>query len=592
MVADETRPSGPRTSPRPDAESRPGTGPRPGTEPRSGASARPRSSRRSGTTRRPRTSRGSSRPRIRRSPRRWTVRTRVLSTLLVFIAGGLAVTGVLTFAAQFRALDQRVEAELWQEHSELSLIANSTDADGRTIHTTVDSVLVNATDSAAPSDHESVIALIDGEPRYQPRQQDFALLPEPPEDASHAEAAAVTAESEMVLARILDAQVPDRTVIVPMEAHGRDLRVLIASVSVAGDEQQGVFVVANDIGAQRRELWQSVALFSGMSVLVLLLAGWVGYVVTGRLLRPLVDLRGATEQVTVTDLEHRVQVPDGGDDISALAQNFNRMLERIQEGFAEQRRFMSDVGHELRTPLTIVRGTLETTDVQDPDDVAESHEIAMEELDRMGRVVGDLSELAASSRPDYVTLRPVDLASFARSAFARIEHIGEREWILERTADVVAEADEQRLTQAVVQLAANAVRYSDDGSRIWFGVDQVLGPEGPEIHVSVRDEGVGIAEEDQQRVFERFTRAEGARGAGSGLGLPIVQAIAEGHAGAVRLLSRLGRGSTFTIVFPQFSAEAPRAVGEGAEPGSGHTGTRAMHRPDDEMDEPPRREQG
>ncbi|WP_010550833.1 ATP-binding protein [Brachybacterium paraconglomeratum] len=592
MVADETRPSGPRTSPRPDAESRPGTGPRPGTEPRSGASARPRSSRRSGTTRRPRTSRGSSRPRIRRSPRRWTVRTRVLSTLLAFIAGGLAVTGVLTFAAQFRALDQRVEAELWQEHSELSLIANSTDAEGETIHTTVDSVLVNATDSAAPSDHESVIALIDGEPRYQPRQQDFALLPEPPEDASHAEAAAVTAESEMVLAEILDAQVPDRTVIVPMEAHGRDLRVLIASVSVAGDEQQGVFVVANDIGAQRRELWQSVALFSGMSVLVLLLAGWVGYVVTGRLLRPLVDLRGATEQVTVTDLEHRVQVPDGGDDISALAQNFNRMLERIQEGFAEQRRFMSDVGHELRTPLTIVRGTLETTDVQDPDDVAESHEIAMEELDRMGRVVGDLSELAASSRPDYVTLRPVDLASFVRSAFARIEHIGEREWILERTADVVAEADEQRLTQAVVQLAANAVRYSDDGTRIWFGVDQVLGPEGPEIHVSVRDEGVGIAEEDQQRVFERFTRAEGARGAGSGLGLPIVQAIAEGHAGAVRLLSRLGRGSTFTIVFPQFSAEAPRAVGEGAEPGSGHTGTRATHRSDDETDEPPRREQG
>ncbi|WP_231880773.1 MULTISPECIES: cell wall metabolism sensor histidine kinase WalK [Brachybacterium] len=538
------------------------------------------------------TSRRPSRTRTPRGPSRWTVRTRVLSTLLVFIAGGLAVTGVLTFAAQFRALDQRIDAELWQEHSELSLIANSTDAEGETIHTTVDSVLLNATDSAAPSDHESVIALIDGEPRYQPRQQDFALLPEPPEDASHAEAAAVTAESEMVLAEILDAQVPDRTVIVPMEAHGRDLRVLIASVSVAGDEQQGVFVVANDIGAQRRELWQSVALFSGMSVLVLLLAGWVGYVVTGRLLRPLGELRGATEQVTVTDLEHRVQVPDGGDDISALAQNFNRMLERIQEGFAEQRRFMSDVGHELRTPLTIVRGTLETTDVQDPDDVVESHQIAMEELDRMGRVVGDLSELAASSRPDYVKPRPVDLASFTRSAFARIEHIGEREWILERTADVVAEVDEQRLTQAVVQLAANAVRYSDEGTRIWFGVDQVLGPEGPEIHVSVRDEGVGIAEEDQQRVFERFTRAEGARGAGSGLGLPIVQAIAEGHAGAVRLFSRLGRGSTFTIVFPQFSPEAARTVGEGAEPGSGHTGTRATHRPDDETDEPPRREQG
>ena len=526
-----------------------------------------------------------------RGPSRWTVRTRVLSTLLAFVAGGLAVTGVLTFAAQFRALDQRVDAELWQEHSELALIASSTEADGSSTYTTVDGLLLHATDSAAPSDHESVIAMVDGQARYQPRQQEFSLVPRVTDDMSATEAAALKEQAELVRTQLLDAQVPGRTVIVPMEIDDRDLRVLIASVTVSGDDAQGVFVVASDIGAQRRELWQSVAVFSGLSVLTLLLGGWGGYVVTGRLLRPLEDLRRATEQVTVTDLEHRVPAT-GGDDISALAQNFNRMLERIQEGFAEQRRFMSDVGHELRTPLTIVRGTLETTDVQDPDDVAESHQIAMEELDRMGRVVGDLSELAASSRPDYVTLRPVDLASFARSAFARIEHIGEREWILERTADVVAEVDEQRLTQAVVQLAANAVRYSDDGSRIWFGVDQVLGPEGPEIHVSVRDEGVGIAEEDQQRVFERFTRAEGARGAGSGLGLPIVQAIAEGHAGAVRLLSRLGRGSTFTIVFPQFSAEAPRAVGEGAEPGSGHTGTRAMHRPDDEMDEPPRREQG
>jgi signal transduction histidine kinase len=520
------------------------------------------------------------------------VRTRVLSTLLAFIAGGLAVTGVLTFAAQFRALDQRIDNELWQEHSELSLIANATDDEGETAHTTVESVLLSATDSAAPSDHESVIALIDGEKRYQPRQQDFALLPEPSEDLTPAEAAVVEAESEQVLAQILDAQVPDRTVIVPMEAPGRDLRVLIASVSVAGDEAEGVFVVANDIGAQRRDLWQSVAVFSGLSVVALLLAGWVGYVVTGRLLRPLEDLRGATEQVTVTDLEHRVPVPGGGDDISALAQNFNRMLERIQEGFAEQRRFMSDVGHELRTPLTIVRGTLETTDVEDPADVAEAHEIAMEELDRMGRVVGDLSELAASSRPDYVRPRPVDLAAFTRSAFARIEHIGEREWILDRSADVVAEADEQRLTQAVVQLAANAVRYSDEGSRIWFGVDQVLGPDGPEIHVSVRDEGVGIAEEDQRRIFERFARAEGARGSGSGLGLPIVLAIAEGHDGAVRLLSAPGRGSTFTIVFPQFSAQAPGASEEAEELASGHTGARGSELPDDESDAPPRREQG
>jgi two-component system OmpR family sensor kinase len=555
-----------------------------------------------------RTSRRTSRPRrAARGPSRWTVRTRVLSTLLAFVAGGLAVTGVLTFAAQFRALDQRVDAELWQEHSELALIASSTESDGSSTYTTVDGLLLHATDSAAPSDHESVIALVDQQARYQPRQQDFSLVPRVTDDMSATEAAAVKEQAELVRTQLLDAQVPGRTVIVPMEIDGRDLRVLIASVTVSGDDAQGVFVVASDIGAQRRELWQSVAVFAGLSVLTLLLGGWGGYVVTGRLLRPLEDLRRATEQVTVTDLEHRVPAT-GGDDISALAQNFNRMLERIQEGFAEQRRFMSDVGHELRTPLTIVRGTLETTDVEDPADVTEAHEIAVEELERMGRVVGDLSELAASSRPDYVRPRPVELDALTRSAFARLEHIAERDWILARSEDVVADVDEQRLTQAVVQLAANAVRFSDEGSRIWFGVAQVLGPDGPEIHVSVRDEGMGIAEEDQRRIFERFIRAEGARGSGSGLGLPIVLAIAEGHGGTVRLLSSPGRGSTFTIVLPQFSAREPSADGDGHAASSGHTGERepgppaerepgpgaerGPGLPEDDTENAPRREHG
>lgn len=502
-----------------------------------------------------------------------TVRIRVLTAMMAFMTVGLAVTGVLTYAAQFRALETRINAELWQEHSELTLIAESTNEDGSRVHTTVDSVLLQATDSAAPSNYESVITFLDGEPLYQPREQDFALLPLPSEDDSAEEAARITAEYTRVKQQLLDAHQPGSSVIVPLEAHDRDLQVLVVSVNVAGDDAQGIFVVANDIGAQRRDLWQSALTFAGLAVITLLVAGWAGYVVTGRLLRPLEDLRAATEQITVDDLEYRVPVPEERDEIGALAQNFNRMLGRIQAGFAEQRRFMSDVGHELRTPLTIVRGTLETTDIEDVEDVRESRDIAIEELDRMGRVVGDLSELAASARPDYVRLRPLDLAGFTRSAFARIEHIAEREWILERTVDVVADADEQRLAQAVVQLAANAVRYSDEGSRIRFGVDRVLGPEGPEIHVSVQDEGIGIGTEDQRRIFERFTRVDGSRGSGTGLGLPIVLAIAEGHGGVVRLLSKPGQGSTFTIVFPQF---ADRSSADERTPGDpdGDTGRR------------------
>ncbi|WP_193105084.1 cell wall metabolism sensor histidine kinase WalK [Brachybacterium sp. FME24] len=497
--------------------------------------------------------------------RGWTVRTRMLTTMLTFMVLGLAITGVLTYAAQFRVLDDRVEAELWQEWRELDLIAQDAGEDGSYVHTSVDSVLQSATDSAAPSDHESVVALIDGEPAHKPRSQDFELVPDD------------SPESQRVLEDIVAAHRSGRTVITTMMVGDRELRVLVASVGVAGDDAEGIFVVANDIGAQQRELWQSVLTFALMAMITLLIAGWVGYVVTGRLLKPLGALRSATEQITVDGLEHRIPVPEGKDDIAALARNFNRMLGRIQVGFAEQRRFMSDVGHELRTPLTIVRGTLETTDAEDPVDVREAHDIAIDELDRMGRVVGDLSELAASKRPDYVRLRPVEMHEFARSAFARISHIADRDWVLERTADVVADADEQRLTQAVVQLAANAVRYSDEGTRIRFGVDQVVGPEGPEIHIGVRDEGVGIATDDQRRIFERFTRVDDTRGAGpgsgagsgSGLGLPIVLAIAEGHGGVVRLLSAPGRGSTFILVFPQFAAGTP----DDADTADGAAGT-------------------
>lgn len=478
----------------------------------------------------------------------WTVRTRVLSMMLAFMAAALAVTGVLTYAIQFRALEERVDRELWQEYSELDLIANSEDASGALLYTTLDELMLRVTESAAPSDDESVLAIIDGTGRYEAQVQDFSL--------SH----------QAVLDHVLDTHQPGSSVLTSMEVGDRELRMMIASVRVAGDDSEGIFVVASDIGSQKRLLWQSVAVFAGISVVTLLIAGWTGYLVTGRLLQPLGTLRAATEEITVEDLRYRVPVPEETDDITALARNFNRMLDRIQAGFTEQRRFMSDVGHELRTPLTILRGTLEMTDEHDPGDVREAHRIALDELDRMGRVVGDLSELAAATRPDYVTLRPLDMAAFARSAFARIEKIAEREWIFEGGADVTGDGDEQRLTQAVIQLAANAVRYSEPGTPIRFGVDQVAGPDGPEIHIRVQDEGVGIAPEDQRRIFERFSRIDPGRESGSGLGLPIVSAIAEGHGGVVRLASQPGHGSTFTLVIPQFTEPGGASMQHPADP--------------------------
>jgi len=469
---------------------------------------------------------------------RRTVRTRVLATMLAFMVAGLALTGTLAHLVQLRALEERVDAELWQEYRELELVASSAEPSDPE-YTQLDQLLRTVTVNAAPSDDESVLAIVDGEPRYRPLTQDFVM------------------DGAETVQHMVDVHSPGETVLTSTTVDGREVRMLVASVEVRGDDTEGLFVVAIDVGSQRRAIWSSALTFIGISAATIVLAGIVGTLVTGRLLRPLEDLRRATEEITVADLEHRVPVPSARDDVAALATNFNRMLERIQEGFGEQRRFMSDVGHELRTPLTIVQGTLETTDPEDPEDVREGHRIAADELDRMGRVVGDLSELAASARPDFVRPALMDLGAFTRSVFARIQRIdADRDWHLEALAEGEVLADEQRLAQALVQLAANAVRYSAPGSRITLGSLLVDGPEGLELHLRLRDEGVGIAPEDQERIFERFTRVDPSRD-GSGLGLPIVLAIARGHGGTVRLRSRPGDGATFTLVLPRPDPDHP-----------------------------------
>src|SRR5699024_3588850 len=158
----------------------------------------------------------------------WTVRTRVLSMMLAFMAAALAVTGVLPYAIQLRALAERVERELWTAHSGLDLIANTEDASGALMYTPLDAVMLRVTASTATSDDASVLAIIDGTGRYEAQVQDFSL--------SH----------QAVLDHVLDAHQPGSSVLTSMDVGDRELRMMIASVRVAGDDSEGIFVVASD----------------------------------------------------------------------------------------------------------------------------------------------------------------------------------------------------------------------------------------------------------------------------------------------------------------------------------------------------------
>ena len=287
-----------------------------------------------------------------------------------------------------------------------------------------------------------------------------------------------------------------------------------------------------------------VAVVAVVTMVLVALAAWF---VVGRLLRPIEELRAAAESIDERDLTTRVPVR-GNDDLTALSATINRMLDRVQTSVEGQRRLLDDVGHELRTPITVVRGHLEVVDVDDPVDVAQTRDLAIEEVDRMGGMINDLLMLARATESDFVRPGWADVASLTDQTLGKARALGDRRWRLERVAAAEAWLDVSRMTQAWLQLAANAVKYSEPGSPISLGSRLHRG----EVQLWVSDAGIGIAPEQLRLVRERFGRTREAvqHADGAGLGLSIVETIVAAHGGRLEIESVPGEGSTFTMILP------------------------------------------
>jgi two-component system OmpR family sensor kinase len=194
-----------------------------------------------------------------------------------------------------------------------------------------------------------------------------------------------------------------------------------------------------------------------------------------------------------------------------------------------------------------VRGHLELLG-DDPDERLATVALVTDELDRMSRIVDDLLLLAKLEHPDFLRLETVEVEPFTHELLAKARTLGQGHWQLATVATGTVQADPQRLTQAVMNLARNALEHGGPGTTITLGSAM----DASEMRVWVADTGPGIAEDEQTKVFERFTRGGDRRRRtdGAGLGLAIVQAIAEAHGGRVTLESRPGHGSRFTIAVP------------------------------------------
>ncbi|MCT2086463.1 HAMP domain-containing histidine kinase [Microbacterium enclense] len=284
---------------------------------------------------------------------------------------------------------------------------------------------------------------------------------------------------------------------------------------------------------------------------VLLAVGVAGWFVTGRLFSPLRRLRDTTDAITIADLGVRVSA-DGNDEIADLTASVNSMLDRLSMSVAAQRQLLDDVRHELKTPITIVRGHLETMNPADPDDVTETRELGISELDRLSRLVDDIDALA-DVEAGGLSAGVVDVGALTDRVGELVAAIPEHSWTIEARGRGPIVGDHDRLVQAWLQLADNAAKYTPAGSPIEIGSST----DGTTASLWVRDHGPGIPPAARHRVFRRFDRVSTGRGVdGSGLGLSIVDAIVKAHDGHCTIADTAGGGATLTIHVPLGGAHA------------------------------------
>jgi two-component system, OmpR family, sensor kinase len=451
-----------------------------------------------------------------------SARARILGWVLLVVLLALAGTLLATRTVLHNQLDQRLDTEISHEASKLR--AYLTSADSR--QPDVDTLLHRYLERNLPEQHETFFSIVDGAAARRSAVEPPARL-----DTDRA----LVAE----LARVATPHYGT------VETAVGSVRYGVLPVSVEGDPRRGALVIAEFVDHAAGQIDDVLRVMAAMSGAALVLAGLIGWLVAGRILAPVREVRLAAEQIGESDLTRRIDVR-GSDDVAALGRTFNTMLDRLERAFADQRDFIDDAGHELRTPITIVRGHLELMR-DDPDDLAVTRRLVQDELGRMQRMVDDLLVLAKSGRPDFLRPSAVDLADLTVETLAKARPLADRAWRLDEVAETAVRADGQRLAQALLQLVSNAVRHTTTGQEIAVGSAVTA----TTARLWVRDTGEGVPPDSRTRIFERFKRGSNAAGDdGAGLGLPIVAAIAGAHGGTVLLDSEPGAGARFTIEFP------------------------------------------
>ncbi len=333
--------------------------------------------------------------------------------------------------------------------------------------------------------------------------------------------------------------------------NNQTFRVFLTSLKLS--EKEYKLLVYRDLAEQSKIKTRLSNIFLIAVPLVLLIAIWLGYFLAKRSLKPVSEMSRQAKSISANNLHSRLLVKNERDEIGSLASVFNDLLERLENSFEQQRRFMADASHELRTPLAIVRGESEVALAKENrpnEDLRESLAIVHDESKRLTKIVEDLFTLSrADAGPFKTNFKQVYLDEILADGIRSLRSLAEKRQISINLSTVETEisGDEQLLRRLFLNLLDNAVKYNRKGGEISVNLANNA--------VTISDTGFGIAENEQVKIFERFyrtdkSRTRGEESSGAGLGLSISKWIATLHQAELKLVRSDESGSTFSIQFP------------------------------------------
>ncbi len=372
-----------------------------------------------------------------------------------------------------------------------------------------------------------------------------------------------SSENTEVLANALDIEAinQNETIFRNVKIQETPYRILTVPLMIA-DSSAGWLQVGfsmTDLQYTQRLL---LIVFGISALFSIIIAGVLGWLVTGQALEPLEKMARITDRITSTDdLSQRIPVNTAQhDEIGKLVLTFNKTLVRLERLFNMQRRFLADVSHELRTPLTVIKGNVGLMRMMNAYD-EESLSSIESEVDRLTRLVKDLllmSQAETGRLP--LMLEPVELDDLVLEVFEEMTVLsaGVHDIRIENIEPAVVTGDRDRLKQVLLNLGSNAVKFSPENGRIILG----LSLRKKWALITISDEGPGIPLEERDYLFERFYRGDKSRKrtvdeTGFGLGLPIAYWITRSHGGRIDVESEIGKGTKFLVWLPVSQSEIP-----------------------------------